>query len=82
MSDNLSARFAELPDLLAGHLLLSVSALVIGIAVSIPLGIAASRSPRLRGPALAVAGLIQTVPSMALLALMVPLLGGISIWKN
>ncbi len=73
---NLADRFAELPDLLAGHLLLSVSALVIGIAVSVPLGIAATRRPRLRGAALAVAGLIQTVPSMALLALMVPLLGG------
>lgn len=73
---NLADRFAELPDLLAGHLLLSVSALVIGIAISVPLGIAATRRPRLRGAALAVAGLIQTVPSMALLALMVPLLGG------
>jgi osmoprotectant transport system permease protein len=73
---NLADRFAELPDLLAGHLLLSVSALVIGIAISVPLGIAATRRPRLRGAALAVAGLVQTVPSMALLALMVPLLGG------
>jgi osmoprotectant transport system permease protein len=73
---NLADRFAELPDLLAGHLLLSVSALVIGIAISVPLGIVATRRPRLRAAALAVAGLIQTVPSMALLALMVPLLGG------
>ena len=73
---NLADRFAELPDLLAGHLLLSVSALVIGIAISVPLGSAATRRPRLRRAALAVAGLIQTVPSMALLALMVPLLGG------
>lgn len=73
---NLADRLAELPDLLAGHLLLSVSALVIGISISVPLGIAASRHPKLRGPALATAGLIQTVPSMALLALMVPLLGG------
>ncbi len=77
MSSNLADRFAELPQLLAGHLLLSVSALVIGIAISIPLGIAATRHPRLRGPALTFAGLIQTVPSMALLALMVPLLGGL-----
>ena len=76
MIQNLSERFAELPVLLAGHLLLSVSALAIGIAVSVPLGIAATRHPRLRGPALAFAGLIQTVPSIALLALMVPLLGG------
>ena len=77
MTSNLADRFAELPNLLAGHLLLSVSALVIGIAISIPLGIAATRHPRLRGPALTFAGLIQTVPSMALLALMVPLLGGL-----
>lgn len=77
MTSNLADRFAELPQLLAGHLLLSVSALVIGIVVSVPLGIAATRHPRVRGPALAFAGLIQTVPSMALLALMVPLLGGL-----
>jgi len=76
MTGNLADRFAELPDLLAGHLLLSVSALVIGIVISVPLGIAATRHQRLRGPALTFAGLIQTVPSMALLALMVPLLGG------
>lgn len=77
MTENLANRLAELPNLLAGHLLLSVSALVIGIAISIPLGIAATRQPRLRGPVLGVAGLVQTVPSMALLALMVPLLGGL-----
>ncbi len=77
MTENLADRFAELPHLLAGHLLLSVSALVIGIVISVPLGVAATRMPRLRSPVLAVAGLIQTVPSMALLALMVPLLGGL-----
>ena len=77
MTGNLADRFAELPQLLAGHLLLSVSALVIGIVISVPLGIAATRHSRLRGPVLTLAGLIQTVPSMALLALMVPLLGGL-----
>jgi osmoprotectant transport system permease protein len=76
VTSNLAELFAELPHLLAGHLLLSVSALLIGIVVSVPLGIAAARHQRLRGPALTFAGLIQTVPSMALLALMVPLLGG------
>jgi osmoprotectant transport system permease protein len=76
VTNNLADRFAELPELLAGHLLLSVTALAIGIVVSVPIGIAATRHPRLRGPVLAVAGLIQTIPSMALLALMVPLLGG------
>ena len=50
MSGNLADRFAELPALLAGHLLLSVSALVIGIGVSVPLGVVATRRPRWRGP--------------------------------
>lgn len=76
MTSNFADRLAELPHLLSGHLLLSVTALAIGIGISVPLGIAATRIPRLRGPVLAAASLIQTVPSMALLALMVPLLGG------
>lgn len=76
MSPNLAALAAELPGLLAGHLLLSMSALVIGIAISVPLGILVTRRPSLRAPVLAFAGLIQTVPSIALLALMVLLLGG------
>jgi osmoprotectant transport system permease protein len=76
VTSNLADRLAELPQLLSGHLLLTVTALAIGIGISVPLGIAATRTPRLRGPVLGAAGLIQTVPSMALLALMVPLLGG------
>jgi osmoprotectant transport system permease protein len=76
LSPNLAALAAELPGLLAGHLLLSMSALVIGIAISVPLGILVTRRPSLRAPVLAFAGLIQTVPSIALLALMVLLLGG------
>jgi len=76
LSGSLAALFADLPRLLGGHLLLSASALAVGIAVSLPLGVFASRSPRLRGPALTVVGVIQTIPSLALLALMVPVLGG------
>ncbi len=76
MNDNFRERLAELPDYLAGHLVLSISALILGIVISVPLGVLASRSERARGPVLAVASLIQTIPSIALLALMVPLLGG------
>ncbi len=76
MSENILERLAELPHYLAGHLLLSVSALVLGIAISLPLGVLASRSQWASGPLLATASLVQTIPSMALLALMVPLLGG------
>ncbi len=77
MSRNVLERFAELPGFLSGHLLLSISALLVGLMISLPLGILASRSDRARGPVLAVASLVQTIPSLALLALMVPLLGGL-----
>lgn len=76
MTANLQERLAELPAYLGGHLLLSLSALLIGILISLPLGIYAARSERLGGTIVNVAALIQTIPSMALLALMVPILGG------
>lgn len=60
-----------LPERLGGHIWLSVGALVFGILISIPLGIMASRNPRLESFSLSIASLIQTVPSLALLALMV-----------
>ena len=74
MSEHFRAAWDQLPALLASHLLLSVAALAIAVAVSVPGGIALARQPRLRNPALAFAGAVQTIPSLALLALMVPFL--------
>jgi osmoprotectant transport system permease protein len=76
VSDQLVECFRDLPDYLGWHMLLSVSALAVGLAFSVPLGIAVSRSPRVAELTQGVAGVIQTVPSLALLVLMVPLLGG------
>jgi osmoprotectant transport system permease protein len=76
MIEQLVDCFRDLPDYLGGQVRLSVAALAVGLAVSVPLGIAASRRPRLAELALGAAGVIQTVPSLALLVLMVPLLGG------
>ena len=76
MIEQLVDCFRDLPDYLGGHVRLSVTALAVGLAVSVPLGIAASRRRRLAELALGAAGVIQTVPSLALLVLMVPLLGG------
>ncbi len=67
---------APLPDYLGGHMMLSVVALLVGLALSLPLGIVASRRPRLAEFVLGIAGIVQTVPTLALLVLMVPLLGG------
>jgi len=76
VSEQLVECFRDLPDFLGGHMLLSVSALAVGLASSVPLGIAVSRRPKVAELTLGVAGVIQTVPSLALLVLMVPLLGG------
>jgi osmoprotectant transport system permease protein len=70
---------ALLPDYLGQHVLLSVAALALGIAVSLPLGIAASSRPRLAAPLLGAAGLVQTIPGLALLALFYPLLLALSL---
>ncbi|WP_430420046.1 glycine betaine ABC transporter substrate-binding protein [Phenylobacterium sp.] len=78
MSPQLAAAFELLPEYLGWHVLLSVSALALGLAISLPLAVAASRSPRLRWPVLALASLIQTIPSLALLALFYPLLLALS----
>ena len=78
MSARLAAAWALLPGYLAWHVLLSLSALVLGVAISLPLAVAASRSTRLRWPVLAFASLIQTIPSLALLALFYPLLLALS----
>jgi osmoprotectant transport system permease protein len=69
-----AAAFANLPDYLGEHVLLSVSAMALGLAISVPLALAASRTAWLRGPSLAVASVIQTIPGLALLALFFPLL--------
>lgn len=65
----------RLPPLFSAHVMITGVALAIGLALGLPLAVLASRVPWLRTGALALAGLVQTIPSLALLALMVPLLG-------
>jgi osmoprotectant transport system substrate-binding protein/osmoprotectant transport system permease protein len=76
VSEQLVECLRDLPDYLGSHMLLSVSALAVGLMLSVPLGIAVSWRPKLAEVTQGVAGVIQTVPSLALLVLMVPLLGG------
>jgi len=76
MIEHLAEILSDLPNYLGGHMLLSMAALVVGLATSIPLGVVAVRRPRLAETMRSIAGVVQTVPSLALLALMVPLLGG------
>ena len=73
----MSELLALLPSYLTAHLQLTLLALALSAGVSVPLGIASTRVPWIEQPALAVAGIIQTVPSLALLAAMVPVLAAL-----
>lgn len=57
------------------HIRLTLIALTLGCAVGLPLGFAIYRSRRLSRTTLYIAGLMQTIPSIALLALFIPLFG-------
>ncbi|MFI5366204.1 MAG: glycine betaine ABC transporter substrate-binding protein [Candidatus Binatia bacterium] len=62
-------------NLIGRHLLLTGTAEALACLVAIPLGILASTRPRLAALALGGTGVLQTIPSIALLAFMLPLFG-------
>ncbi|MFH1340913.1 MAG: ABC transporter permease/substrate-binding protein [Pseudomonadota bacterium] len=66
--------FAHLPDYLGNHVRVSVTALALGLLISLPLAIAVRHRPIPRGALLGLASIVQTVPGLALLALFYPLL--------
>jgi len=78
-SQSIASQLSLLPDYLSSHLMLTLIALATGIVVCVPLGLLITRIKALQWPTLAVAGVLQTIPGLALLALMVPLLGTIGI---
>ena len=82
MSANVREAWALLPDYLSQHVLLSLAAVLLGVAVSLPLAIVAARSRMLRGPLLGFASVVQTIPGLALLALFYPVLLAISLFTQ
>jgi osmoprotectant transport system permease protein len=69
-----SEALGHLPDYLGNHVRVSVTALALGLLVSLPLALLARNRPVLRGALLGFASVVQTVPGLALLALFYPLL--------
>ena len=57
------------------HVTISFAALTLGTLVAIPLGLFLTRWQKLAGVILGLTSLLQTIPSLAILALMVPLFG-------
>ncbi len=68
-------RKTELLQALIEHIQLSVISLLIACVIAIPLGIYLSRNKRLSEWSIGVTSVIQTIPSLALLGLMIPLVG-------
>jgi osmoprotectant transport system permease protein len=78
LDGRLADAFARLPAYLGGHVRVSMAALALGIALSIPLALVSVRRPAFRAVVLALSGVVQTIPGLALLALFYPLLLGLA----
>ena len=73
----MSDQLALLPEYLTAHLQLTLVALLLGTAISVPLGIFITRLRWFEQPVMGCASVIQTIPSLALLAIMVPVLAAL-----
>lgn len=62
----------EIARLTFEHLWLTLSAMLLATAVGLPLGILLTRKKKLAGPVIAFANVVQTVPSLALFGLLLP----------
>ena len=69
----------ELATLFGEHVLLVAVSTTIAVAIGVPLGIFAARRPRLASPFVAIANIVQTIPSLAMFGFLlpVPLIGGV-----
>lgn len=73
--DIVTTRTSELWNLIVQHIGISMIALLIAILIAVPLGIFLTRTPKLAGPIIGITSVFQTIPSLALLVFMVPIIG-------
>lgn len=84
--ENMSAFFEAANDFLVNnkhdiivktweHFYISMFALLLGIIVAVPLGIILSKTKKAAKVIMAIVSVLQTLPSLAILALMIPFLG-------
>ena len=72
---------AEALSLTLQHIFLVAAGTGAGILIGVPVGILLTRKPALSKPVLAVANILQTIPSLALFGFLIPLLGAHGIGK-
>jgi osmoprotectant transport system permease protein len=79
LADYLWQRRSEILALTGEHVVLVAISTAVAVAIGLPLGLALTRRPRLAKPVLGLAGVVQTVPSLALFGFLIPLplVGGI-----
>ncbi len=68
-------RWPELVEKLIQHLLLTGVSTATAIVIGLAIGILLSRRPAVQGPIMAVINALQTIPSLAMLAILLPLFG-------
>lgn len=73
--DFMSQQSDKLAEQTLAHIGLTFTSLFIAVVLGVPLGILISRKRKLAGAVLGFAGILQTIPSIALLGFMIPLLG-------
>lgn len=71
----LQTQGSELIRLTIDHIWMSALALGLGVLVAVPLGILLSQYPKVANVVIGIVSVFQTIPTLALLALMIPLLG-------
>lgn len=71
----LNMRWTDLFQALLQHIQLVFISMLIAILIGVPLGILVTRVKALETPVLGAAGILQTIPSLALLGFMIPLFG-------
>jgi osmoprotectant transport system permease protein len=72
-SQFLSQYGGQIFQLTLEHLWLTGAAMLFATAISIPVGVWLTRAPRFAEPVIAVANILQTIPSLALFGLLLPL---------
>lgn len=75
MFDFLADNGSELLRLTGQHFYISAVSLLLGVIVAVPLGILLTRFNKISSVVIGAATILQTVPSLALLAFMIPFLG-------
>jgi len=66
---------SSLPHLIAQHLSIVATSMLVSVVIALPLAVAISRYRRLYLPVITVAGLLYTIPGLAMLSFLVPFTG-------